>query len=298
MCILFSAGDKPKKSMITGSADMATRPVKKPKTPDLDESIQIALDAADASMDVTAEFERISSQFSATAESAERLAKTSRIALASGLGVAVLAVAIMGFVWQRSSSGLERLTATNTELLTILAENVDDLGSGIQTVVDLSQKSDDANTLMVEMKTELDGLTVALAQVEDIQVQLAQLSEGLAQIETGDMAAERTEAQTAALGDRIGTLNGELAMNVSSNLRDALTEQTGEYRNVISDLSEAMMTASPGGLDSSAVSELEASIESRLNGLNMRLNQITKSVSQAPKQRKQPSPTADVIKFP
>jgi len=298
MCILFSAGDKPKKSMITGSADMATRPVKKPKTPDLDESIQIALDAADASMDVTAEFERISSQFSATAESAERLAKTSRIALASGLGVAVLAVAIMGFVWQRSSSGLERLTATNTELLTILAENVDDLGSGIQTVVDLSQKSDDANALMVEMKTELDGLTVALAQVEDIQVQLAQLSEGLAQIETGDMAAERTEAQTAALGDRIGTLNGELAMNVSSNLRDALTEQTGEYRNVISDLSEAMMTASPGGLDSSAVSELEASIESRLNGLNMRLNQITKSVSQAPKQRKQPSPTADVIKFP
>jgi len=298
MCILFSAGDKPKKSMITGSADMATRPVKKPKTPDLDESIQIALDAADASMDVTAEFERISSQFSATAESAERLAKTSRIALASGLGVAVLAVAIMGFVWQRSSSGLERLTATNTELLTILAENVDDLGSGIQTVVDLSQKSDDANALMVEMKTELDGLTVALAQVEDIQVQLAQLSEGLAQIETGDMAAERTEAQTAALGDRIGTLNGELAMNVSSNLRDALTEQTGEYRNVISDLSEAMMTASPGGLDSSAVSELEASIESRLNGLHMRLNQITKSVSQAPKQRKQPSPTADVIKFP
>lgn len=277
---------------------MATRPVKKPKTPDLDESIQIALDAADASMDVTAEFERISSQFSATAESTERLAKTSRIALASGLGVAVLAVAIMGFVWQRSSSGLERLTATNTELLTILAENVDDLGSGIQTVVDLSQKSDDANALMVEMKTELDGLTVALAQVEDIQVQLAQLSEGLAQIETGDMAAGRAEAQTAALGDRISTLNGELAMNVSSNLRDALTEQTREYRNVISDLSETMMTASPGGLDSSAVSELEASIESRLNGLNMRLNQITKSASQAPKPRKQPSPTADVIKFP
>jgi DNA repair exonuclease SbcCD ATPase subunit len=298
MCILFSAGDEPKESMITGSADMATRPLKKPKTPDLDESIQIALDAADASMDVTAEFERISSQFSETAESTARLAKASGIALASGVGVAVLAVIIMGFVWQRSSSGLERLTATNTELLTILAENVDELGSGIQTVVDLSQKIDDANALMVEMRTELDGLTVALAQVEDIQVQLTQMSEGLAQIETVDMATERTEAQTAALGDRIGTLNGELAMNVSTNLRDALAEQTGEYREVISDLSEAMATAPAGGLDPSAISELEASIESRLNGLNMRLNQITKSVSQAPRQRKQPSPTADVIKFP
>lgn len=298
MCILYSAGDQPKESMITGSANMAIRPSKKPKTPDLDESIQIALDAADASMDVTAEFERISSQFSATADSTERLAKTSRIALASGLGVAVLAVVIMGFVWQRSSSGLERLTATNTELLTILAENVDDMGSGIRSVVELGQKIDDANALMVEMQTELDGLTVALAQVEDIQAQLVQLSEGLAQIETVDMTAERTEAQTAALGDRIGTLNGELAMNVSTNLRDALMEQTGEYRKVISDLSEAMTTASPGGLDSSAISELEASIESRLNGLNMRLNQITKSASQAPKPRKQPTPTADVIKFP
>lgn len=298
MCILHPAGDQPKKSMITGSADMATRASNKPKTPDLDESIQIALDAADASMDVTAEFERISSQFSATADSTERLAKTSRIALASGLGVAVLAVVIMGFVWQRSSSGLERLTATNTELLTILAENVDELGGGIRSVVELGQKIDDANALMVEMQTELDGLTVALAQVEDIQAQLVQLSEGLAQIETVDMTAERTEAQTAALGDRIGTLNGELAMNVSTNLRDALMEQTGEYRKVISDLSEAMTTASPGGLDSSVISELEASIESRLNGLNMRLNQITKSASQAPKPRKQPTPTADVIKFP
>lgn len=298
MCILFSAGDQPKESMITGSANMAIRASKKPKTPDLDESIQIALDAADASMDVTAEFERISSQFSATAESTERLAKTSRIALASGVGVAVLAVVIMGFVWQRSSSGLERLTATNTELLTILAENVDDLGSGIRSVVELGQKIDDANALMVEMQTELDGVTVALAQVENIQAQLVQLSNGLAQIETGDMAAERAEAQTAALGDRIGTLNGELAMNVSTNMRDALMEQTTEYRKVILDLSEAMTTASPSRLDSSAISELEASIESRLNGLNMRLNQITKSASQAPKPRKQPTTTADVIKFP
>lgn len=277
---------------------MAIRASKKPKTPDLDESIQIALDAADASMDVTAEFERISSQFSATAESTERLAKTSRIALASGVGMAVLAVVIMGFVWQRSSSGLERLTATNTELLTILAENVDDLGSGIRSVVELGQKIDDANALMVEMQTELDGVTVALAQVENIQAQLVQLSNGLAQIETGDMAAERAEAQTAALGDRIGTLNGELAMNVSTNMRDALMEQTTEYRKVILDLSEAMTTASPSRLDSSAISELEASIESRLNGLNMRLNQITKSASQAPKPRKQPTTTADVIKFP
>lgn len=277
---------------------MATRPLKKPKTPDLDESIQIALDAADASMDVTAEFERISSQFSATADSTERLAKTSKIAMASGLGVAVLAVVIMGFVWQRSSSGLERLSATNAELLTILAENIDRMGSGIQTVADMSQKIDDANALMVEMQTKLDGLSVALAQVEDIQVQLVALSEGLAQIETEDRAAERTEAQTAALGDRISTLNGELAMNVSTNLRDALMEQTGEYRKVISELSEAMTTSSQGGLDSSAISKLETSIESRLNGLNMRLNQITKSVSQSPKPRKQTSPTADVIKFP
>lgn len=281
---------------------MATRPLKKPKTPDLDESIQIALDAADASMDVTAEFERISSQFSVTADATERLAKTSRIALASGLGVAVLAVVVMGFVWQRSASGLERLTATNAELLTILAENVDDLGSGIQSVVELEQKIDDANELMVEMQIKLDGLTGALAQVDDIQAQLVQLSAGLAQVETVDAAAERTEAQTAAFGDRIATLNGELAMNVSTNLRDALMEQTLEYHNVIADLSEAMMTSSPAGLDSAAISELEASIESRLNGLNMRLNQITKSVSEAPRPRQQPSPspspTADVIKYP
>lgn len=277
---------------------MATRSLKKPKTPDLDESIQIALDAADASMDVTAEFERISSQFSATVVSTERLAKTSRIALASGLGVALLAVVIMGLVWQRSSSGLERLTATNTELLTILAENVDDLGNGIQSVVALEEKTENVNALMVDMQEKLDGLRVALAESENIQAQLLQLSQELSELETRDMAAERTEAQAAALGDRIGTLNGELAMNVSTNLRDALLEQTAEYRQVISELSEVMMAVSPSGVDSTAISELETSIDSRLNGLNMRLNQLTKSVTQSSRPRKKPNPTADVIKFP
>ena len=277
---------------------MATRSLKKPKTPDLDESIQIALDAADASMDVTAEFERISSQFSATLVSTERLAKTSRIALASGLGVALLAVVIMGLVWQRSSSGLERLTATNTELLTILAENVDDLGNGIQSVVALEEKTETVNALMVDMQEKLDGLRVALAESENIQAQLLQLSQELSELETRDLAAERTEAQAAALGDRIGTLNGELAMNVSTNLRDALLEQTAEYRQVISELSEVMMAISPSGVDSTAISELETSIDSRLNGLNMRLNQLTKSVSQSSIPRKKRNPTADVIKFP
>ena len=38
---------------------MAQRPTKSADSPSLEQSIQIALDAAEASMDVTAEFERI-----------------------------------------------------------------------------------------------------------------------------------------------------------------------------------------------------------------------------------------------
>jgi hypothetical protein len=47
---------------------MTSRSQKTEDRLDLYESIQIALDAAEASMDVTAEFERISSQFSETSK--------------------------------------------------------------------------------------------------------------------------------------------------------------------------------------------------------------------------------------
>jgi len=125
-----------------------------PKTvdsPDLDQSIQIALDAAEASMDVTAEFERISAQFEQTVNAAQRLEKMSRIALFVGGGVAVLAILLMAMIWQRSSSGLERLSATNTELLSILAENVANMDEKLAPIVAL-------NSQMEQLRNELASL--------------------------------------------------------------------------------------------------------------------------------------------
>ena len=134
---------------------MAARSPKFADSPDLDQSIQIALDAAEASMDVTAEFERISAQFEKTVSAAQRLEKMSRIALMVGGGVAVFAVLLMGMIWQRSSSGLERLSATNTELLTILAENVSTMDEKLAPIVAIDSQ-------MAQLRAASSGWAVEL----------------------------------------------------------------------------------------------------------------------------------------
>lgn len=280
---------------------MATTPLKKSQTADLDQSIQIALDAADASMDVTAEFERISAQFAETARKAEQLEKASRISLIVGGSVALLAVVIMGLVWQRSSSGLERLAATNTQLLTILTENVTSFEQQMAPLGALDAKLDALSGALTEMQTGLDSVSGEMAQIADLRSNVAQIILGMTALETQEAAQARLDAANLATGDRIATLNGELAMNMSVATQDALTVQLDAYRALAADISEAVgaMDAGSGSVEAAAAAaELQQKLDAKINDMNMRLNRIVEA-NNTPRTPRQPAaPQADVIKYP
>jgi type IV secretory pathway VirB2 component (pilin) len=272
---------------------MAQRPTKSADSPSLEQSIQIALDAAEASMDVTAEFERISTQFGETSKATQRLEKMSRAGLMLASGIAILAVLIMGVVWQRSSSGLERLAATNTELLDVLVENISNMDQKFEPILAL-----DAQMLRLsEDFLVLSNASQSSDSITALQGELASMREILITLDTLEMAQARTEAMQEVLGDRIATLNGELAMNVSASMQDMLSSQSEAYATLAENFSTAVDTIS-NTTNTEELAKIQEQMDARVAALNELIKDAQTTSSDQNRPRASPQQEPDIIKFP
>ena len=276
---------------------MAARSPKFADSPDLDQSIQIALDAAEASMDVTAEFERISAQFEKTVSAAQRLEKMSRIALMVGGGVAVFAVLLMGMIWQRSSSGLERLSATNTELLTILAENVSTMDEKLAPIVAIDSQMAQLRGELTSLNESVSAVAQALDDTSAFKADLTAMTEMLSALDTLENAQMRSDAVQQGIGDRIATLNGELAMNVSTVMRDTFAAQSDAFAEMITSMSQAA-DATGNSANAEEFVKIKEQMETRLQEIAQRVNRLQAGSSAATGTQSPSRQDPDIIKFP
>ena len=276
---------------------MAARSPKFADSPDLDQSIQIALDAAEASMDVTAEFERISAQFEQTVSAAQRLEKMSRIALMVGGGVAVFAVLLMGMIWQRSSSGLERLSATNTELLTILAENVSTMDEKLAPIVAIDSQMAQLRGELTSLNESVSAVAQALDDTSAFKADLTAMTEILSALDTVDNAQMRSDAAQQEIGDRIATLNGELAVNVSTVMRDTFAAQSDAFAEMITSMSQAA-DATGNSANAEEFVKIKEQMETRLQEIAQRVNRLQAGSSAATGTQSPSRQDPDIIKFP
>nr|WP_213394348.1 hypothetical protein [Yoonia sp.] len=276
---------------------MAARSPKFADSPDLDQSIQIALDAAEASMDVTAEFERISAQFEQTVSAAQRLEKTSRIALMVGGSVAVFAVLLMGMIWQRSSSGLERLSATNTELLTILAENVSTMDEKLAPIVAIDSQMAQLRGELTSLNESVSAVAQALDDTSAFKADLTAMTEMLSALDTLENAQMRSDAVQQEIGDRIATLNGELAMNVSTVMRDTFAAQSDAFAEMITSMSQAA-DATGNSANTEEFAKIKEQMETRLQEIAQRVNRLQAGSSAATGTQSPSRQDPDIIKFP
>lgn len=276
---------------------MTARSPKFAVSPDLDQSIQIALDAAEASMDVTAEFERISAQFEQTVSAAQRLEKMSRIALMVGGGVAVFAVLLMGMIWQRSSSGLERLSATNTELLTILAENVSTMDEKLAPIVAIDSQMAQLRGELTSLNESVSAVAQALDDTSAFKADLTAMTEMLSALDTLENAQMRSDAVQQEIGDRIATLNGELAMNVSTVMRDTFAAQSDAFAEMITSISQAA-DATGNSANAEEFVKIKEQMETRLQEIAQRVNRLQAGSSAATATQSPSRQDPDIIKFP
>lgn len=99
--------------------------------PEIESSIQLALEAAAAANDAAGDIETLSSDTKAAAARLDRFAQVMKPVMMGVVAGAVLAIILGGLVYFRTLSEMRLATATQMEALTLFSTSVDDLKAQI-----------------------------------------------------------------------------------------------------------------------------------------------------------------------
>ena len=296
---------------------MPAKTTAKAKPQDLETVVQIALDAADAAMDVTSEFARISTEFQKAKNTFGRLEKTVKItALAVG-GLLFVGVLLVGLLLARTADKMNVLTATNTELLTVFTENISMMNDGVGSLQGPFSQLATLQEHLETMAPKISEISAASGAVTEKMSGMDQAFEEIKLAQSGQASAVTAQIDTSLttnlagiidqLDERISMLNGELAMATTDNIDSALKEQA----MLFSEVTTEFMAVIREGLNQDdpeserkmqALMDTQSKLEERIGELNMRLlksSQRPKPKAEAVKrQAAARAPSQDVIKFP
>jgi hypothetical protein len=296
---------------------MPAKTTAKAKPQDLETVVQIALDAADAAMDVTSEFARISTEFQKAKNTFGRLEKTVKItALAVG-GLLFVGVLLVGLLLARTADKMNVLTATNTELLTVFTENISMMNDGVGSLQGPFSQLATLQEQLETMAPKIVEISVASDSVTEKMSGMDQAFEEIKLLQSDQAAAVTAQIDTSLtsnladildqLDERISMLNGELAMATTENIDSALKEQAMLFSEVTTEfmavIREGLNQDDPeADRKMQALMDTQSKLEERIGELNMRLlkaSQRPKPKAEAVKrQAAARAPSQDVIKFP
>ena len=203
----------------------------------MQESIKIALDAADAATDVTSEYKRIKHEYIKAEQKVKEIHKYTTIVFSSSIATAVIAIILTGLLYFKSLSELEEMTSTSKEALVVFAENVENVNKAVDNMnSSLAQHSDLVNA-NDKIKTALDELSDAIKSNDkslmiNLSKEISNLSSGLSQSikeesnKLGKSIAESNVVNSANLNKEFKKLMQENKKNQNSKLLKELSNST------------------------------------------------------------------------
>tara|TARA_B100000989_G_scaffold282203_1_gene247057 strand:+ start:750 stop:1475 length:726 start_codon:yes stop_codon:yes gene_type:complete len=130
----------------------------------MQESIKIALDAADAATDVTSEYKRMKNEYIKAEQKVKEIHKYTTIIFSASIGTAIVAILLTGVLYFKSLSELEEMTNTSREALVVFAENVESVNNAVDNMNKSLEKHSDLVNTNTEIKNKLSELTTAIEQ--------------------------------------------------------------------------------------------------------------------------------------
>ena len=275
--------------------------VNKSATPaDVEKSIQIALDAADAAMDVTSEYAKVAQQIKKSTNMLSNIEKLGRIGVIIGFvtGISVAALSLVMFL--SASSKLKVLTETNTELLTVFVENVDIFNENI--------------AKLEPALNDLDLLTMAVDKVGSGMIAYGEKSEMMGSelrvaIEAMNAISPTVISQMAEMQEKTSIMNSELTMSLADMTNEEFKAQNMIMGNFTRSVIDALQSMSDTSVDikeqRAAVQSLQdvnAELAARIATLDQRLDaarrEASRARSAAAAKPKKKTADGDVIKYP
>ncbi len=273
-------------------------------TTNVEDSIKIALDAADMATSAASEFDRIRVENGVVREDMKRVYRKVTIVFASALAGAVVSLLGASVMYYKTLSGMETANNTSLEALVIFAENVDKLTAAVSSVEDMTGKLGEISATAGSTAQAVTGLDEKVSgNQSDLNARLAALEEQLVnsvsqfsrsvvdEVNTG--IATQTKAGDQMLTDLTQTSAQILSLmggTAGSGAADAAAPVPGlkqaQVEEIIASLQKILLT--------------QAEITAKINGMKPQ-KQPSSAAATKPKQKTNSAPanpTDDMIKFP
>ena len=268
---------------------------------DVEKSIQIALDAADAAMDVTSEYAKVAQQIKKSTSALTNIEKLGRIGVIIGLvsGVSVAVLSIVMFL--QASSKLKLLTQTNTELLTVFVENVDTFNENLLKLEPVLNNINKLTLAVDKMGGRVDSLKEK-SEMSSTELRVA--------IEKMTEIAPTVEAQMLDLQEKTSIMNSELTLSLAEMTTEEFKAQNMIMGNFTRSVIEAMQNMSDTSVDAKEqqasmqkLQDVNAELSARIATLDQKLVSAKREAARVRNAKStakiaKPAQSGDIIKYP
>jgi septal ring factor EnvC (AmiA/AmiB activator) len=169
---------------------------------EIQDSIKIALDAADAATDVTAEFGKIKAQNKLLESNVQKIHRSITIIFFSAMIGMVVSAIFAGLIYFRTMSDMKTMSTTSREALVVFAENVNQV-----------------NKTLVSLEKALKTQESLVQQNGQLITDLQKLNESITMTRTDVVASLKSTS------DKIASSNKTLSTAVAKGLSIELTNQ-------------------------------------------------------------------------
>ena len=179
------------------------------------ESIKIALDAADAATDVTSEYNKTKREHKKLEASVKNVHRFSIIIFASSMVAAVVALLFAGMIYFRTMSELSTMTKTSREALVVFAENVEGVNDALE-----------------KMRGALETQQTLVGQNETLINELVGLRDIISRSNESMMTGMESTSSS------IANSNNQMVSSITSGIANELGAQTNRMVKELNELSK------------------------------------------------------------
>ena len=127
------------------------------------ESIKLALDAADAATDVTSEYNTVRKQHKNLEDKVKQIHKYTTVVFVSSIVSGIFVVIVSAFLFMQGSSKLDSMTETSREALVVFAENVDSVNKSLESLNIAINKQDEFLAINKKVITTMNKMEKKIA---------------------------------------------------------------------------------------------------------------------------------------
>ena len=197
------------------------------------ESIKIALDAADAATDVTSEYNKTKREHKKLEASVKSVHRFSIIIFGSSMVAAVAALLFASLIYFRTMSELSTMTTTSREALVVFAENVEGVNDALEKMKDALETQ---QTLVGQNETlinELVGLRDIISRSNETMMTGMESTSSSIANSNNQMASSITTGIANELGAQTNRMVKELNELSKTNAKslDQMTKSMSDSKN-------------------------------------------------------------------